>query len=690
MAKARKVVRNLPKGPNAYGKLYGDTIQRIRGKESRELAMHVLSWAGWARRPLTVQELQHALAIIEDELVLDEDNTTAEEAIVSVCEGLITVDAQTHIIRLIHFTAREYLEGIGHDIFPTVECDILDVCLGLISSSAFETGRCQTDEEFAARLSAYPLYDYAVKNWGLHAHSIALIRENSILLFLQSNPNVEAASQGLLAWEGFSQHTPAEVSGLHLAVWFGLKPITEKLLSQGFYSANERNTYGQSALAVAASRGFPDIIRVLLAHTAEVDTSDRMSRTPLSLAAERGDVEMVKVLMSHAANPCTKDMFNRSPLSYAAESGSEATIRCLLNHAEIVAVMNHPDQARKTPVWYAAAEKHWGVIRQLVANQADIDFPNEDGVTLLSLAAANEQWDDVRELIKVGAFKADLPDTTGRTLLSLAAEHCQEDVTTALLALGADQTIPDSDGWTPLTWASDSGWCVGVTMLLRQNPVCLMRQDRHGQTALSIASSMGHKAVVETLLDWDKEKNTINVADKTGWTPLIQAAKNGGDVLDAILDKAGNHVDAKWKDSAGKTALHWAAARGNLKAVARLIRLVEVDGLDNLQRTALWLAATNGHDAVVGTLLACGADANMADRLQRTPLRSAVERGHEKVVEELLRWKGYLEIGPTLCGSIRHLVCLTASLGVWNALDAAGLLGDDGKTDVLGLVALFS
>ncbi|KAK1750984.1 ankyrin repeat-containing domain protein [Echria macrotheca] len=658
-----EAVKKCRTGPNAYKKLYADTLDRIKKKDTADLAIHILSWAGWARRPLMLRELQHALAIIEGELILNGENTTDEDSIVSLCEGLITINTQTHI-RLIHSTTQEYLTGISQDIFPTVD-------------SAFQTGRCQTDEEFAVRLSQYPLYDYAVKNWGLHARLITSPRSEEILSFLQNNPSVEAASQCLLTWEGFSQHTPANVSGLHLA-----------FLSKGPYSAQERNTYGQSALATAASRGHCDILRVLLAYTAEVDTEDNMSRTPLSLAAERGDVEMVKALFTHGADLSRTDMFGRSPLSYAAESGNEATVRYLSGHALSMTVMNHPDQAGKTPVWYAARRKHWGIVNDLVKHQANIDFYGKHAATLAATAAENKQWEDVMELIKAGA-DINLPNAARRTPLSFAAEHCQGDITVALLDAHADQNICDEDGWTPLMWASDSGWDDGVLTLLQHSNVCLERQDIHGQTALSIASSMGHTAVVKSLLDADSEGKTLNLADKTGWTPLIQAAKNGSDVLDLILDKAGSSVNTSWADMAGKTALHWAASRGHLKAVTRLIGHVAVGVADNLQRTALYLAAASGHNEVAAALLANGADVNAADYLQRTPLRIAAERGHEEVVKELLYWKGDIGVESDPHNDIRHLVCFTASLGVRRALESEGVPGQDGLFDVLGLAALF-
>lgn len=100
MDNIRKSIIGLPKGPDAYNKLYANTMTRIQSRETRHLVMQVLSWVAWAKRPLTVRELQHALVIADGDTTLDEDNITDAEDLVSSCEGLITLDSKTNIIRL--------------------------------------------------------------------------------------------------------------------------------------------------------------------------------------------------------------------------------------------------------------------------------------------------------------------------------------------------------------------------------------------------------------------------------------------------------------------------------------------------------------------------------------------------------------------------------------------------------------
>ena len=87
-------------------------MDRIEGQRynQKELAKEVLSWITCAKRPLTTSELQHALATQVGDSKLDKDNLSDVEDIVSVCAGLVTIDDESGIIRLVHYTTQEYFE----------------------------------------------------------------------------------------------------------------------------------------------------------------------------------------------------------------------------------------------------------------------------------------------------------------------------------------------------------------------------------------------------------------------------------------------------------------------------------------------------------------------------------------------------------------------------------------------------
>jgi hypothetical protein len=61
----QSTLKKLPTSSEAYNYTYEAAMERIEGQlpDQEELAKQVLSWITYAIRPLTVLELQHALAV---------------------------------------------------------------------------------------------------------------------------------------------------------------------------------------------------------------------------------------------------------------------------------------------------------------------------------------------------------------------------------------------------------------------------------------------------------------------------------------------------------------------------------------------------------------------------------------------------------------------------------------------------
>jgi hypothetical protein len=127
----RTALGKLATGNNAYDIAYKDAIERIEGqvKHQYELAKQVLSWITCAKRPLYISELQHALAVEVGEAELDEENLPQIEDMISVCAGLVTIDEESNIIRLVHYTTQEYFERTWISWFPHAQIEITTICV---------------------------------------------------------------------------------------------------------------------------------------------------------------------------------------------------------------------------------------------------------------------------------------------------------------------------------------------------------------------------------------------------------------------------------------------------------------------------------------------------------------------------------------------------------------------------------
>jgi hypothetical protein len=86
--KTRKgIYRALGSLPRNLDALYSGIISKIWGQNEEDvlIASDVLSWVSFVKRPLTITELQHALAITSKSIELDEDALVDPEIMLSVC-----------------------------------------------------------------------------------------------------------------------------------------------------------------------------------------------------------------------------------------------------------------------------------------------------------------------------------------------------------------------------------------------------------------------------------------------------------------------------------------------------------------------------------------------------------------------------------------------------------------------------
>ncbi|KAI9375064.1 purine and uridine phosphorylase [Aspergillus egyptiacus] len=286
--------RVVPNGPKAYDQVYEEYMRRISGLDeiAADIARHVLLWITCAKRPLTTVEMQHALAVVLDERTLDEENILQTDDMVSACTGLITVDQQSGVIRLVHYTAQEYLQRTQHEWFPDADLIIAKHCITYLLFQEFEEGACASDEAFEARLLSRPLFNYAACNWGHHARSAdQIILESLTLSLLENDQKRSAASQGAMASpgvRGYIEKAPSNVTALHLAAYFGLSHLVVALLWKG-HSPGARDSHGRTPLSLAAAHGHSAVMTLLLAtEKVDVNSQDNDGKRPVSWASRCG------------------------------------------------------------------------------------------------------------------------------------------------------------------------------------------------------------------------------------------------------------------------------------------------------------------------------------------------------------------------------------------------------------------
>ena len=177
-------------------------------------------------------------------------------------------------------------------------------------------------------------------------------------------------------------------------------------------------------------------------------------------------------------------------------------------------------------------------VRRLLAERVDVNNRNEDnGWTVLMVAAAGDHADVVAELVAQPEIDVNARAEGERTALHLAAERGHEGV---VAALGRhpeiDPNAKDALGRTALILAAFNDWARVVELLLafpRSDPNLV---DRDRQTALHWAALGGHLDVVRRLLG-DPRTNAGITNRPDGDTAQRVAAAAGRDAAAAVLEE---------------------------------------------------------------------------------------------------------------------------------------------------------
>jgi hypothetical protein len=308
-----KVIEALNHLPIELDDTYEEAMQRIeaQNEDDRKLAKRVLSWIVFAKVPLSVTELQHALAIKSGATKLDKGDIVDEEILLSICAGLISIERESGLVHLVHYTTQIFFERVRDRWFPHAQLKIARNCLTYLLFDVFAKGPCSTDEDLDARLQQNPLLTYAALYWNDHINeNIERVIQDLILVFLKDKPRISGYVQvnavGVVAYRfsGYSQFFVKKVVPLHVAARSGLETTTQLLLKEGA-DVNAKDRFSRTALSLAAGRGYEPVVRRLLERSdIKVNLKDRWGLTALHLAVwskheavvqrllERSDIEV--------------------------------------------------------------------------------------------------------------------------------------------------------------------------------------------------------------------------------------------------------------------------------------------------------------------------------------------------------------------------------------------------------------
>lgn len=293
---------------------------------------------------------------------------------------------------------------------------------------------------------------------------------------------------------------------------------------------------GVAMIHFASNLGLINVVHVLIqSGNADVNLLDETGLTPLSYACSKGFQDLVELLLDAGANPnlVGADSFEQStPLLLAAKQGQTVIVRALL---EAGASMSLLDVDQRAPLHWAAAEGHDDTVKVLIKKGANVNATDSHQQTPLHLACQNGAHRVAATLLKAEA-NLTLTDANGDTALHLACAEGHKRIIALII-----KNWPDPEEVAPQKLLTD---------LLGKTPLHYL-----------CAQPM-YKLVLDALQKWGIDILDINQQDIQGDTALIAACKAGSmPVIHALLI---NGADASLTNSDAHTALDFARRLSNV------------------------------------------------------------------------------------------------------------------------------
>ncbi|TFK24062.1 ankyrin, partial [Coprinopsis marcescibilis] len=379
----RDSLDHLPDGVNA---MYAATMGRIEKQRILPVVQRLLAWVIYSRRPLRTEDLERALAVCPTTYQFDPQRRVETESIVSLCCGLLTIDPKSRLVRLIHYTAREYLKVYLKVNLPeNPHTLIASTCAMLLLQYGFANFDVENEgRQMAADFRSKPLLEYAYSSWFAHAQQSS--SKATILVDFVRRCRRYPLQQAFWPrkWD--------KLKSIHIPAAFKLVDILRQIVERnpsgetpGISSArlcdvNATTALGATALTLAASLGHLEIVNVLLGvEGVDVNVAAFHDMTAIAEASSNGDISIVeRLLQVDGIDFNARDQNGRTPLLIASSKGHDDVVKALVNTDGIA--VNLPDSDGNTALIEASRNGHVEVVRTLLGVEGiDVNAVDEDG-----------------------------------------------------------------------------------------------------------------------------------------------------------------------------------------------------------------------------------------------------------------------------------------------------------------------
>ncbi|KAK0666808.1 ankyrin repeat-containing domain protein [Cercophora samala] len=431
---------------------------------------------------------------------------------------------------------------------------------------------------------------------------------------------------------------------------------------------------GRTPLAVACHCGHNDVVELLIAEGANVNSKDKRKLSPLHLAAANGHCHVMATLLDREADINARGPYGKTPLRIACDHGQLDAIRFL---AKLRAMVDSRDEAHKTPLHAASEAGDNEIAKLLLQLGANKDAKDSHMRTPLHSASISGRVSVVETLINA---KADLEaqEEESLTPLATAARAGLTAVMDLLLQHKASPRTRSAGDFTPLHWASYNSHEEAVGLLIANKKTELDARSINGRSPLHVAGMGRSFGVIEKLV---RAGASLEAECLEGNRPLHYACQYATHSEVSLLLNAGASCNVQ--NMTGETPLHIAVRTGSVRTVKALVaRGAHVDSLDNKTIRPLAIACRDGHAEIANFLLTSGA---VIKRATDAPMCLAASGGHVQVIQALLQHGGAVrEVDAQGWDPLRRAAFAGHSQAV------ASLLGNGARATNLGTLSSFS
>mmetsp|Transcript_34665 Transcript_34665/g.80898 ORF Transcript_34665/g.80898 Transcript_34665/m.80898 type:complete len:819 (+) Transcript_34665:23-2479(+) len=278
---------------------------------------------------------------------------------------------------------------------------------------------------------------------------------------------------------------------------------------------------GRCAAHYCIAKSSHEMLRMVLEARADPDARDSFGQTALMMAAKQGDDESAKILLEAGADATLTDSLNRSAsemvkVTQTQEEAEENPLRHWREKMMGEPIPEDPSKKsrdlkaliddRERPKKYgslllgALAQKDVRTAEAAMESGADVNLPDDRGDTAL-LLIVKSKWKDsqglqsrlVNKVYKAGA-SVNFQNLQGNSGLHFACHRGSLELTNLLLSLKANPRLSNSEGNTPLMYAAHSGHEeVCAALLEAGSPVEV--KNRAGLTAQAMAERKNFKSI---------------------------------------------------------------------------------------------------------------------------------------------------------------------------------------------------